>query len=57
MRAGRWVGAHWACALRAIGVVAVKEELNTDDALALVRTQAFATGRTLAELTDDFLRT
>ncbi|MFG2768070.1 hypothetical protein [Streptomyces rubiginosohelvolus] len=51
------VRAHWADTHRAIGVVAVKEEMNTDDALALMRAQAFATGQTLAELTADILRT
>ncbi|QTA36699.1 ANTAR domain-containing protein (plasmid) [Streptomyces sp. CA-256286] len=51
------VRAHWADTHRAIGVVAVKEEMNTDNALALMRAQAFATGRTLAEITADILRT
>ncbi|MFH8379289.1 GAF and ANTAR domain-containing protein [Streptomyces cyaneofuscatus] len=49
--------AHWSDTHCAIGVVAVKEEINTDDALALMRAQAFATGRTLAEITADILRT
>lgn len=51
------VRAHWSDTHRAIGVVAVKEEMNTDNALALMRAQAFATGRTLAEITADILRT
>lgn len=51
------VRAHWADTHRAIGVVAVKEEMSTDDALALMRARAFATGQTLAELTADILRT
>jgi hypothetical protein len=49
------VRAHWSDTHRAIGVVAVKEEMNTDDALALMRAQAFATGRTLAEITAGIL--
>ncbi|MEU0162277.1 hypothetical protein ABZ154_26490 [Streptomyces sp. NPDC006261] len=51
------VRAHWSDTHRAIGVVAVKEEMNTDDALALMRARAFASGQTLAEITADILRT
>lgn len=51
------VGAHWADTHRAIGVVAVNEEMNTDDALALMRARAFGSGQTLAEITADILRT
>ncbi|WP_299538845.1 hypothetical protein [uncultured Streptomyces sp.] len=50
------VRAHWADTHRAIGVVAVKEEMNADAALALMRARAFSTGRTLAEITADVLR-
>ncbi|WEH39214.1 hypothetical protein [Streptomyces sp. AM 2-1-1] len=50
------VRAHWSDTHRAIGVVAVKKEMNTDDALAFMRARAFATGRTLAEITADVLR-
>jgi hypothetical protein len=45
------IRAHWSTTHRAVGVVAARHNTGVDDALALMRARAFATGRTLAEVT------
>jgi GAF domain-containing protein len=49
------IGAHWLDTYQAIGVVAVAKGVTADDALALMRAEAFRGGRTLAEVTTDIL--
>ncbi|MET9801690.1 GAF and ANTAR domain-containing protein [Streptomyces sp. NPDC006368] len=47
--------AHWFDTHRAIGIVASRQGVNAEDALALMRARAFGTGRTLADITADIL--
>ncbi|MDO0925731.1 GAF and ANTAR domain-containing protein [Streptomyces sp. TG1A-8] len=49
------VRAHWFDTFRAIGVLAARQGVTTEDALALMRARAFGTGRTLADITTDIL--
>ncbi|MEE4543490.1 GAF domain-containing protein [Streptomyces sp. V4-01] len=49
------IGAHWSTTHRAVGVVAARQMTTPDNALALMRARAFATGQTLAEITADIL--
>ncbi|MFI2027852.1 GAF and ANTAR domain-containing protein [Streptomyces buecherae] len=49
------VRAHWFDTRHAVGLVAEHRGVGPEDALALMRAEAFRTGRTLAEITADVL--
>ncbi|SHM80479.1 GAF domain-containing protein [Actinacidiphila paucisporea] len=49
------VRAHWSDTHQAVSVVAARKRTSVATALALMRARAFATGRTLAEVTADIL--
>ncbi|MFJ8804124.1 GAF and ANTAR domain-containing protein [Streptomyces sp. NPDC102487] len=49
------VRAHWSDTHKAVGIVMLKTGVSAEAALAMMRAQAFATGRTLAEITVDIL--
>ncbi|HEV2635235.1 MAG TPA: GAF and ANTAR domain-containing protein [Actinocrinis sp.] len=46
---------HWSATARAVGVLAAREDLSIEDALALMRARAFGGGCTLAEVSADIL--
>ncbi|MGW7265103.1 GAF domain-containing protein [Streptomyces sp. NPDC054842] len=50
------IRAHWFDTARAIGVLTVRRGLAPENALALMRAEAFRTGRSLADITADVLR-
>ncbi|NEY32349.1 GAF domain-containing protein [Streptomyces sp. PRKS01-65] len=50
------VRAHWFDTARAVGALAAARGLAPEDALALMRAEAFRTGGTLADITRDVLR-
>ncbi|MFF5256806.1 GAF domain-containing protein [Streptomyces leeuwenhoekii] len=50
------VRAHWFDTARAVGAVAATRGLTPENALALMRAEAFRTGGTLADITRDILR-
>ncbi|MFF8974858.1 ANTAR domain-containing protein [Streptomyces sp. NPDC014995] len=49
------VRAHWFDTARAIGVLVARRGLTADDALALMRAEAFRSGKSLADITADIL--
>ncbi|MGW0333198.1 GAF and ANTAR domain-containing protein [Streptomyces sp. NPDC003011] len=49
------VRAHWFDTFRAIGVLAARQGVAPEDALALMRARAFGTGQTLSDITADIL--
>ncbi|MEV5430238.1 GAF and ANTAR domain-containing protein [Streptomyces sp. NPDC052701] len=50
------VRAHWFDTARAVGVLASRRGVSPEEALALMRARAFATGGSLADITADILR-
>ncbi|MFF9897938.1 GAF and ANTAR domain-containing protein [Streptomyces longispororuber] len=50
------VRAHWYDTSRAVGALAARRGIAPEDALALLRAEAFRTGRSLADITADVLR-
>ncbi|MFI6208064.1 GAF and ANTAR domain-containing protein [Streptomyces sp. NPDC051041] len=50
------VRAHWFDTARAIGALVSRRGVAPEDALALMRAEAFRTGRSLADITADVLR-
>ncbi|MEV6960541.1 GAF and ANTAR domain-containing protein [Streptomyces sp. NPDC051207] len=50
------VRAHWFDTARAVGALAARQGLTPEDALALMRAEAFRTGKSLADITTDILR-
>lgn len=50
------VRAHWFDTARAVVVLAGRRRLSHDDALAVMRAEAFRTGKTLADITEAILR-
>ncbi|MEU8470094.1 GAF domain-containing protein [Streptomyces sp. NPDC029006] len=50
------VRAHWFDTARAVGALVATRELTPENALALMRAEAFRTGRSLADITRDILR-
>ncbi|MFF7369686.1 GAF and ANTAR domain-containing protein [Streptomyces tricolor] len=50
------VRAHWFDTWRAVGALAARRRISPEDALALMRAEAFRTGRSLPDITTDILR-
>ncbi|GAB2761165.1 GAF and ANTAR domain-containing protein [Streptomyces bullii] len=50
------VRAHWFDTARAIGALVARRGLSPENALALMRAEAFRTGRSLADIATDILR-
>ncbi|MEU6809309.1 GAF and ANTAR domain-containing protein [Streptomyces sp. NPDC046831] len=50
------VRTHWFDTARAIGTLVSRQGLTPENALALIRAEAFRTGRSLADITTDILR-
>ncbi|WP_395575836.1 GAF domain-containing protein [Streptomyces sp. BK79] len=50
------VRAHWFDTARAVVALAARRRLSHEDALAVMRANAFRTGKTLADITADILR-
>ncbi|QIJ61104.1 GAF and ANTAR domain-containing protein [Streptomyces sp. JB150] len=50
------VRAHWFDTWRAVGALAARRRVTPEDALALLRAEAFRTGRSLPDITTDILR-
>ncbi|MEU0335402.1 GAF and ANTAR domain-containing protein [Streptomyces sp. NPDC006193] len=50
------VRAHWFDTARAIGALVARRGLTGEDALAVMRAEAFRSGRSLADITADILR-
>ncbi|WP_406725060.1 ANTAR domain-containing protein [Streptomyces sp. GD-15H] len=50
------VRAHWFDTARAIGALVARRGISPEEALALMRAEAFRTGRSLADITTDILR-
>ncbi|TQJ85375.1 GAF and ANTAR domain-containing protein [Streptomyces sp. SLBN-31] len=50
------IRAHWFDTWRAVGVLAARSRITPEDALALMRAEAFRTGRSLTDITRDILK-
>ncbi|MFE6526985.1 GAF and ANTAR domain-containing protein [Streptomyces sp. NPDC057794] len=50
------VRAHWFDTARAVGALVARRGISQEDALALMRAEAFRTGKPLADITTDILR-
>ncbi|OUD01079.1 GAF domain-containing protein [Streptomyces swartbergensis] len=50
------VRAHWFDTARAVGALATRRRLSPENALALMRAEAFRTGKSLSDITRDILR-
>lgn len=50
------VRAHWFDTARAVGALGARKGISQEDALALMRAEAFRTGKPLADITTDILR-
>jgi AmiR/NasT family two-component response regulator len=48
-------GGHWFDTWRAVGVLAARSRITPEDALALMRAEAFGTGRSLTDITQNIL--
>ncbi|MFJ4979827.1 ANTAR domain-containing protein [Streptomyces coeruleorubidus] len=49
------VRAHWFDTARAVGALATRRRITPENALALIRAEAFRTGKSLSDITRDIL--